>query len=211
MVKVFMIDYPLFRRGVASLLEGHPEFQVVGEAANTLEALPKMEEIQPDIVVIDVFTPGGEGVEAITLLQQKCPQVKVLILTESEKKDNCSKAIKAGAKGYLLKGLELEELIDSIHLVSSGSAIVYSSRAASLLDVTEELKNKNGFNSLSRREKEVLWFVAQGDSNKEIAVQCYVSETTIKAHLRRIAEKLEVKNRAQAVAKGIERGLLNES
>ena len=211
MVKLFVIDFhPVVRRGLASMFpEGDPEFKVVGEASGVLEAVDKIEELQPDIVIMDMFTPGGDSGDAVNLLQQKCPKVKVIVLTDSNKKEDFFKAIRTGATGYLLKSLELNELVDSVRLVSRGSAIVYSSMAVKLLDETEETGNghKNG-GSLSDREVEILKLVALGSSNKEIASHCYLSETTVKAHLRRISEKLVVKNRAQAVARAIEGGYL---
>jgi len=212
MTTVFLIDHPVYRTGLASILHEHPEFQVVGEAARTTEALEKIEELKPDIVIMDVFIEGGEGVEAITVLEQRCPEVKVLILTHSLKNDDCVKAIRVGVKGYLLKSLEPLELIDSIRLVACGSAIVYTSRAARLFDAPEASNKdcKHGINGLSPREKEVLQLVARGVNTKDIAASCYVSQTTIKAHMRRISEKLAAKNRAEAVAKAIEQGLLTQ-
>src|SRR3990170_5196282 len=201
MVKLFFIDHhPVVRRGLAAMFpEGDPEFKVVGDEASLLEALDKIEELQPDIVIMDMFTPGGDN-EVVNLLQQKCPKVKVIILTDSDKKEDFFKAIRTGATGYLLKSLQLGELVDSIRLVATGSAIVYSSKAVELLDEAEEPKNghKNGSHGgLSEREVEILKLVAGGASKKEIANNCYVSETTVKAHLRRISEKLTVKNRSE--------------
>ena len=214
MVKIFMIDYhPVFQHGLKSILERSSEFQVVGDATNIQEALAKVDELQPDIVIMDIEMPRGEGLEAIALLQQKYPQLKLFILTDSDSEYYFSNAIKSGAKGYMLKSVGITELIDSIRLVASGSVIVYDSTAARQLEQNNNAnaKNKTGLNSLSQREKEVLKLVAQGSSNKEIARHCFVSETTVKAHLSRILEKLNVKNRAQAVAMGMEQGYLNKS
>jgi DNA-binding NarL/FixJ family response regulator len=209
MAKIFIVDeLSVIRRGLASVLEAYAGYKVVGEASNIKEALPKIGEIKPDLIIIDVYRPGGGGTDAIALLQKKMPAAKVLVLTDSNDKESFISSIKAGAKAYLLKASELNEIIDSIRLVATGGAVVYSSKAAKMFDVPGE---KAGIeDSLSAREKEVLRLVAKGQSNREIAAHCYISETTVKAHLRRISEKLDVKNRAQAVAIAIDKGLLEE-
>jgi len=213
-INIFIIDnYTVFRYGFISILEQHPEFRVIGGAATTAEAVAKLGELQPDIIIMDIFMSGGEGVEAITLMQQKYPDVKVIIVTLSDKEEDFLKAIRAGARAYLLKNIKPTELIESIRLVATGHAIVSPLIAFRLPEEFRETNkpNKEGFNSLTRREKEVLCLVAQGASNKEIAAHCYVSQTTAKAHLRRILEKLSVRNRAQAAALAITKGLLNQS
>lgn len=214
MVNIFVIDsYAVYRYGLVSMLKEHPEFQVIGDAANTWEAVAKLGELQPDIVIMDIFVPGGEGVEAITLMRERFPHVKVVVFTLSDKEEDFLKAMRAGARAYLLKSVETTELIESIHLVATGHAIVSPLMAFRLPEEFGETnkRNRGGFNGLSPREKEVLYLVAQGASNKEIAAHCYVSETTAKAHLRRILEKLSVKNRAQAAALAISKGLSNQS
>jgi len=214
MVNILLVDSNLvYRKGVLSILGEYPEFQVIGEACNCGEALDKTGEIQPDIVIMDIFTGDGEGVEAIRLLQQTFPRVKVIILTLSSKEGDFLQAIKAGGRGYLFKNAAPVELIECIRLVSSSDAIVSPSKAVGLFEQLGQANNanRNWGNRLSPREKEVLRLVAQGASNKEIAVHCYVSETTIKAHLRKILEKMGVRNRAEAVAQAATKGLLNES
>ncbi len=214
MVNIFVIDsYTVHRYGLVSMLKEQPAFRVIGDATNPSQAVAKFGELQPDIVIMDIFMPGGEGVEVINLIRQKFPDIKVIIFTLSDKEEDFLKAMRAGARAYLLKSIETAELIESIHLVATGHAIVSPLMAFRLpaeLGNTNT-RNKQGLNGLSPREKEVLCLVAQGASNKEIAAQCYVSETTAKAHLRRILEKLNVRNRAQAAAMGISKGLLNQS
>ena len=209
---IFVIDNnAVFRQGLISVLSKYPEFRVVGDATNTSKAIAKVGELHPDIVIMDTFTPGGEGIEAIDLLQQKFSDVKVIIFTISNKEDDFTKAMKAGARGYLPKSAGLVELIESIRLVGSGNAIVSPLIAVKLFGRFGEVnkRNKDRFNSLSPREKEVLKLVAQGASNKEVAAHYGVSEGRIKAHLRRILEKLSAKNRTQAVALATSKGLLN--
>lgn len=214
MVNILVIDsYAVYRYGLTSMLKEQPEFRVIGDAANTSEAVAKLGELQPDIVIMDIFMPGGEGVEAVNLIRQKFPDVKVIVFTLSDKEEDFLRAMRAGARAYLLKSIETAELIESVHLVATGHAIVSPLMAFRLPEEfgRTNKQNSQGINSLSPREKEVLCLVAQGASNKEIAAHCYVSQTTAKAHLRRILEKLNVRNRAHAAAVGISKGLLNQS
>jgi len=213
MVNIFVIEsYAVHRYGLIAMLKEHPEFRVIGDATNASEAVAQLSELQPDIVIMDVFMPGGEGVEAVNLIRQKFPDVKVIVFTLSDKEEDFLRAMRGGARAYLLKSIETAELIESVHLVATGHAIVSPLMAFRLPEEfgNNNTRNKQGLNSLSPREKEVLYLVTQGASNKEIAIQCYVSQTTAKAHLRRILEKLNVRNRAQAAALGISKGLLNE-
>ena len=215
MVKVFVVDdHPVFRHGLISVLEKYPEFQVVGDAASGLEAVAKIVELQPDIVIMDIFMPGSSGVEVTAVLQQKLPQVKVLILTVSNSEDDLFEAIKAGAKGYVLKTISITELIESVRLVAKGEAIVSPPMAVRLLEEFKEVtkeKIKKEPHELSQRENEVLQLAAKGASNKEIAAQLFISETTVKAHLRAILEKLHARNRAQAVGLAAAKGWLDDS
>lgn len=211
MINVCVVDYcQVFRVGLVSVLQEHPEFQVVGDTGSIQEAVAKMDELQPDIIIMDAFGPDDDGVEAIACLQRMFPQVKILILTASYNEENFIMAIKAGVSGYLLKSLGLSELIDSIRLVASGGAVVYTSMASRLFREPREMDNGNKkvCGNLSQREVEVLQLVAKGSSNKEIAACCFISETTVKAHLRKILEKLNAKNRAQAVVLATVDGLL---
>ena len=213
MIKVLVVDdHPIFRQGLISLLQQYPEFETVGQATNGEEAVAVASEVQPDVIVMDVCMPGGDGIAATTALQQTLPKVKVIIVTVSDKDEDLFAAIKAGARGYLLKSVSLRELIDSIRLVAQGEAIISPTVAGKLLDEFKQTdkeqlgKELNG--GLSLREQEVLQLVAHGASNKEIADQLFISETTVKAHLRTILQKLHARNRAEAVALAATKGWL---
>jgi len=214
MIRVLVVDdHPTFRQGLISVLQQYPEFVTVGQAANGEQAMALAKQVQPDIVIMDICMPGGDGIAATMALQQKLPQAKVLIVTVSAKDEDLFAAIKAGAKGYLLKSVGVKELIDSIKLVAKGEAIVSPSMAVRLLDEFKQAgkeKPEKELGGLSLREQEVLQLVAQGASNKEIAIKLFVSETTVKAHLRSILDKLHARNRVEAVAIAAKRGLLKK-
>lgn len=207
MIKVFLVDeHPVIRQGLASVLEESAGFKVVGEANNIKEAISQIGELKPDIVIMDAFRGAGDNIEDIAVIQQKYDKVKVFILTASTREQDFLKAIGAGVRGYLSKVSEVSQLLDAIRLVAADGTVVYSSKVASIFDSTIQQVNRSSL--LSTREKEILSLVSHGLSNKEIADRCYVSEATIKAHLRRITEKMNVKNRAEAVATAIQRGFI---
>jgi len=207
MIKVFLIDkHPVIRKGLAAVLEKSAGFQVVGDADNTQDALSQIKELKPDIVIMDALKSGGDNTEDITMILQKFGEAKVFVLTDSTREHDFLKAIGAGVRGYILKASEISQVIDAIRLVAADGAVVYSTKVAKLFDST--LQGTNRLDQLSQREKEILNLVARGHGNKEVAKRCYISEATVKAHLRRITEKMDVKNRAEAVATAIEKGLI---
>jgi DNA-binding NarL/FixJ family response regulator len=213
-LKILVVDdHPVVRRGLISALSEVPEFQVVGEAANASDAVARAGELKPDVVLMDIFMSGIDGIEATAILHRMFPDIKVLILSVSENEKDLSRALEAGARGYLLKGAGLTELIDTVRMVSSGNIVFSALISMKLLQGFREVA-KNGNISqvnLSSQEKKVLRLAAEGASNKEIASQLYIGETTVKAHFRNILEKLHAKNRAGAVAVGVTNGLFEAS
>ncbi|MBI4304434.1 MAG: response regulator transcription factor [Chloroflexi bacterium] len=211
MIRILVADdHPIFRRGLVSVLETHPELQVVGEATSGPEIMAKAGAFKPDVMVTDISVGGADGVETAKLVRQRLPRVKVLILTASENEDDFYRAIKAGAGGYLLKSVGLAELVKSIHLVAYGDVVVSPAMTAKLVESRGLCRNTNlpEMDDLSPRETQILQLAAEGASNKEIANHYSLSETTVKTHLRNIMEKLSVRNRAEAVAKAMARGLV---
>ncbi len=215
-IKVLVVDdHTLFRRGITAVLANRENLEVVGEASDGLEAIEKAEAIVPDIIVMDLNMPRCSGLEATQALQAKMPQVNILVLTISENEADLFAAVKFGAKGYILKNTEPEELIQAILHIAQGGVIVSPIMATKLLTEFQGLEAEGKREAiqetepnLSPREGEVLQLVAQGATNKQIADSLFISENTVKTHLRNIMEKLHLANRSQAAAYAVERGLV---
>ena len=216
-IKVLVVDdHTLFRRGIAAVLANQGELKVVGEAADGLEAIEKAREIVPDVILMDLNMPRCSGLEATQALQAELPQINILVLTVSEMETDLFAAVKFGARGYLLKKAEPEELVHAIHHIARGEVIISPLMATKLLTEFKELAAgveiepmKEDNPDLSPREGEVLRLVAQGATNKEIADSLFISENTVKTHLKNIMEKLHLANRSQAAAYAVKRGLVH--
>ena len=216
-VKVLVVDdHTLFRRGIAAVLANQESLKVVGEATDGLEAIEKAKEIVPDVILMDLNMPRCSGLEAIQALQAEMPQINILVLTVSEMETDLFAAVKFGATGYLLKKAEPEELVHAIISIAEGGVIVSPLMATKLLtefkDLADGVERKPAEEAnadLSPREGEVLQLVAQGATNKEIAESLFISENTVKTHLRNIMEKLHLANRSQAAAYAVKRGLVH--
>ena len=206
-------DHPVFRAGLCAVLSQGSDIEVVGEASDCKEALLKAQALKPDVITMDVNMPDGTGVECTAAILQLLPDVKVLMLTVSEKDDDLFEAVKAGARGYILKDAHINEVVEAIRIVAKGEVIISPNMAGKLMTEFQVQSKKprakdSNAPDLTPRETEVLQLVAVGNSNKEIALALFISETTAKAHLSSILDKLHVRNRAQAVAIAIEKGLL---
>ncbi|MBA7625348.1 Transcriptional regulatory protein DegU [subsurface metagenome] len=218
-VRVLVVDdHALFRRGIVTVLANQKNISVVGEAVNGLEAIDKAEELVPDVIVMDLNMPQCSGLEATQALQAKMPQVNILVLTVSDNEADLFHAIKFGATGYILKNTEPEELVQAIHHIAQGGVIVSPMMAAKLLAEFRGLgtdamvkKTAEEEDNLSPREDEVLRLVSQGATNKEIADSLFISENTVKTHLRNIMDKLHLANRSQAAAYAVKRGLVPDN
>jgi len=196
-LRVLLVDdSPLFRQGLASLLDSRPDMQVVGEAGDGFEALEKAREAVPDVVLMDIIMPVCDGLEATRRIKQEMPHVQIVMLTVSESEENLFEAIKLGAKGYLLKDVGAEELLRVLRGLSRGEPYVAPGIAARILQ--EFARPSRTSDTLSGREQEVLKLVSEGLSNKEISQALGISASTVKNHLRNIMEKLHVRNRVEA-------------
>ncbi|MDP9070429.1 MAG: response regulator transcription factor [Actinomycetota bacterium] len=208
-------DQALFRRGLYVVLGSEDGIEVVAEAENGDEATEKARELAPDVVLMDVRMPRMNGIEATRQIRADLPTTKILMLTVSDEEDDLYEAIKAGANGYLLKEISVEEVADAIHAVVRGESLISPSMASKLLNEFNVLvkraddKQQYSAPSLTAREIEVLRLVAKGMSNREIAEELYISENTVKNHVRNILEKLHLHNRMEAVMYAMRERLLD--
>lgn len=213
-IKVLVVDdHSLFRGGVVEVIASQEDMQVVAEAENGREAIEKAREVQPDIVIMDLSMPVMGGVEATRLLLEVVPGANVLMLTISEKDEDLFDAMKAGARGYILKGADPEELVRAVTHIAQGGVIISPAMAPKLLaevGVSREPQKREEL-GLSPREREILALIADGLTDREIAEELFISVNTAKTHLKNILIKLQVKSRAQIVARGARAGLLDET
>ncbi len=197
-------DHPVVRAGLSGMLSGEPDFEVVGEAGNGKEALALTSELRPDVVLMDLRMPEMDGVTAIERIKAEYPETQILVLTTYETDADILRAIENGASGYLLKDAPREDLFGAIRVVAQGQSPLAPAVAARLM---QRMRGQDE-ESLSAREIEVLELVARGTSNKEIAKELWVSETTVKTHLLHIFDKLGVTDRTAAVTAALKRGII---
>ena len=202
-------DHPLFRKGVISLLSSIPDFEVVGEVATGEEAVARVEDLQPDVVLMDLQMPGGGGIEATREISHGSPSVRVLIVTLFEDDDSVFMALRAGARGYVLKDADEEELVRAIQAVGRGDAIFSPAVAERVLSyfAAPHPAPPQVFPTLTDREREILNLIAQGHPNPSIAKYLSLSTKTIGNYVSNIFTKLQVADRAQAIIRAREAGL----
>lgn len=206
-IRVLVVDdHPLFREGVARSLSGQPDFEVCGEGASAEDAVRLDRAMKPDVVLLDLSMPGG-GHSALAAIRDQSPDAKVLVLTASEDDDDVLRALKSGARGYVLKGVGAAALVEVVRGAMNGESYVSPTLAARILT---ELRTEgprpperaeettDPLQTLTRREEEILRLVASGNSNKEVARRIDLQEKTIKHHMTRILQKLNVRNRTEA-------------
>jgi DNA-binding NarL/FixJ family response regulator len=207
-------DHALFRRGLEMVLAGEPDIDVVAEANNGKQAVEAALEYMPDVVMMDVRMPSHSGIDATKLIKDHAPHIKILMLTISDEEEDLYEAIKAGASGYLLKEISIEEVADAIRKVHAGQSLISPSMASKLLTEfasmarKDEEKQQMPAPRLTDREMEVLNHVAQGLNNRDIAKTLFISENTVKNHVRNILEKLHLHSRMEAVVYAVREKLL---
>jgi two-component system nitrate/nitrite response regulator NarL len=205
---VVVDDHSLFRRGLISLLEEMTEFLVVGEASSGQEALPVIENSRPDIILLDINMPNMDGIQTLSAIRKTRPEQKVLMLTISQNDDDLIGAIVAGANGYLLKNTEPEILRNTISQVSTGNSVLSPEITEKVLQAVRRSQSDRNRGLLSEREVEVLKCLARGQTTAQIANGLFISENTVKTHIPHILEKMEVNNRAEAVARAAQMDLI---
>jgi len=208
-------DHAIVRRGLQLFLKTQPDFELVGEAATGQEVLERVAELQPDIVLMDLHMPVVNGIEATRQIKASHPAVKVIVLTSFSDHDHVLPAVKAGAKGYLLKDIEPDELAKSIRQVYAGKVELHPDVAGLLLEQianpedSAPERNATPFDELTAREREVLQLIASGFTNKEIAAALFITEKTVKTHVSHILEKLGLSDRTQAAILAVKHGLIS--
>lgn len=211
-IRILLADHHvLFREGVRTIVDRQSDMIVVGEAEDGLEATKKASELAPDIVLMDINMPGLDGVTATRFILAQNPQVGIIVLTLHGENKHVFDAIKAGARGYILKSAQAGDLIEAIHTVHRGGSVLNAGVMNTLLEEFLRLADEQGGNlvGLSRREAEILRLVAQGKTNKEIADLLSLSEQTIKNRLSTLYLRLKVANRTEAVTYAVQQGLIS--
>lgn len=209
-IRILLVDdHLIVRSGLRRLLETCGYVEVVGEAANGEEAVAMADLAEPDVTFMDIRMPGMSGVEAIRKLKERHPQMNIIVLTLYGDQYLAS-AIEAGATGYLLKDISREDILEAIEAVHRGQSVLDPSLSRGLFSEFATLaKGRNGHKvGVSERERQVLELIAEGATNKEIAGRLFLSETTVKREVRLIFDKLEVRDRAEAVSVSLKRGLI---
>jgi DNA-binding NarL/FixJ family response regulator len=200
-------DHTILRDGLRNLLEGEPDLQVVGEASDGQQAIQAVRDLQPDVVLMDINMPGMSGMEAVEKLTAEFEGIRILILTMFNHEEYLFRTIRAGAKGYLLKDSPVSEVVEAIRKVMTGGSVLNPSLTDKLMASYREPREEPA-EKLSPREMEVLTALVQGLSNKLIAEQLFISETTVKLHISNIYRKLGVKSRSQAIMHAVREKLV---
>lgn len=211
-IRVLLIDdHTLFRSGIKLLLERQVGFEVVGEAGNGLDGVKRAKQLQPDVVLLDLHMPITSGLAAIPLLHDEAPDTQILMLTVSEDTDDLLDALRAGARGYLLKNIETDFLLNSIRSAANGDSVMSPHMAGKLADAMRILPKDNPVavevNKLTQREREIIAMLARGASNKQIARSLDLAESTVKIHVQSILRKLNLASRVQAAVFAVEHNL----
>ena len=211
-VRVLIVDgQAVPRAGLRRLLESYAGLQVVGEAADGVQAVSETLELGPQVVLMDALLPNGQSIEALKQIKQVNPDSKVLLLSAQEREDALYEALHAGADGYLLRDVAPDELARAVRVVASGEVLVQQQLASKLLSRVGKQGRAYPSDALTVREREVLQLLARGLRNKEIAARLYVSERTVNFHLANIYQKLNVSGRTEALSKALEQGLISHS
>jgi DNA-binding NarL/FixJ family response regulator len=203
-------DHEVVRLGLKSLLERHPQFEIVGEASSAREAIEQAAALEPDVVVMDIRLPGTSGIEACEQIVDDYPDIKVIMLTSYAEDEMLFSAIRAGASGYVLKQIASEELVKAIEAVGRGEALLDPAVTQRVFqEVRRAVKEEeaSAFAHLSQQEKHVLLLVSEGKTNREIAKSLFLGEGTVRNYVSSILSKLGVNNRAEAAAYAVEHNL----
>ena len=200
-IRILLVDdHPLFREGLISMISKEPDMRVVGEASNGREAIEKFDELRPDVTLLDIQMPEMDGIKAIVAIRKEHLSARIIVITTYAGDVLAQRALKAGAQGYVLKGLIRKDLLETVRAIRGGQRRIGA-------DIAKELANHMGDDVLSAREVEVLKLVATGNSNRRIGLALKISEETAKGHLKSILGKLGASDRTHAVTLAVTRGI----
>jgi DNA-binding NarL/FixJ family response regulator len=208
-------DHALYRRGLEMVLSAEPDIEIVGEAGDGAEAIQQAAELLPDVVLMDLRMPRRSGIEACSAIKEVAPTTKIVILTISDDEDDLFQAVRAGANGYLLKDVPGEQIADGIRAVHGGQSLISPSMASALLSEFAAISRRTGTRAhlpapqLTDREMQVLRLVGRGMANRDIAHELFISENTVKNHVRNILEKLQLHSRMEAVVYAVRENILD--
>nr|WP_237089513.1 response regulator transcription factor [Nocardioides dokdonensis] len=213
-IRVMVVDdQELFRRGLTMLLGIEGGIEVVGEAGDGIEGTTMAASVAPDVVLLDIRMPKRTGIEACRAIKEAVPSAKIIMLTVSDEEADLYEAVKSGASGYLLKDSSIEEVAQAVRVVADGQSLISPSMAVKLIDEFKQMSKPERVSGpglrLTERELEVLRLVAKGMNNREIAKQLFISENTVKNHVRNILEKLQLHSRMEAVMYAVREKLLD--
>ena len=203
-------DHTLFRHGIRALLASVPDIELVGEAAGGEEAAALAAELQPDVILMDIKMPGTNGIEATRRIVRAEPRARVVVLTMLEDDDSVFAAMRAGARGYVVKGADEAEMLRVVRSVARGEALfgpAIAERLMSFFSRTGSSANAQSFPDLTEREREILALIARGHGNAEIASRLFLSPKTVRNHISSIFDKLQVTDRSQAIVRAREAGM----
>jgi DNA-binding NarL/FixJ family response regulator len=201
-IRVFSVDdHPLLREGIAAIIDNQPDMVMVAQAANSQDAIQQFRKHRPDVTLMDLRLPDGSGIEAMIAIRTEFPDARIIMLTTFEGDVEIKNALESGARGYVLKSMPPKELVEVIRQVHAGKKRIPPQLAAQL---AEHMSDE----ALTEREVQVLSQIAGGNRNRDIAEQLFISEETVKVHIKHIMEKLGASDRTQAVAIGIRRGII---
>jgi DNA-binding NarL/FixJ family response regulator len=202
-IRILIVDdHPIMRVGIAAIINAQPRMQVVGQAGTAGDAVRMFESLQPDLTLMDLRLPDRSGVEAIRTIRAISPKAKIIVLTTYEGDEDIHQALDAGARGYIIKGMQHDVLVKALQRVHAGQRYLPQV-------VTEALSSRIPGSHLSQREQEVLQLMFAGKSNREIAEELLIKEATVKSHVSVILMRLDVSDRTQAVVEGLKRGLVH--
>lgn len=212
MIRLMLVDdHTVLRDGLKNILEMESDIEVVAEAINGIDAIEKVKEVMPDVILMDINIPEKNGIEATSTIKKEYPDVKIMILTMFDHDEYFMAAIREGADGYLLKDAPSQHVIDAIRAVASGQSVIHPSMTKKFLGFSQpkEDPSEDKSNSiLTGREKEVLLCLVKGMNNKEIAQSLFISDKTVKIHVSNIFKKLGVKSRSQVVIYAVQNQLV---